>query len=123
MEAMEINATSAGCPCGARNVSASDYVAGWAPAPESAIGVRRTLLTSTFGPHRTSSGKTLTASSAGHGCSWRTAQGPAGYDRFMASPDRAASQRVLEDLCSEDRAWLEEQLVRYRDLLAYLREH
>ena len=41
----------------------------------------------------------------------------------MSSPDRAASQRVLEDLCAEDRAWLEEQLVRYRDLLAYLREH
>ncbi|MHB1928119.1 MAG: hypothetical protein ACYDEN_08245 [Acidimicrobiales bacterium] len=41
----------------------------------------------------------------------------------MATPDRAANQRVLEDLPEVDRAWLEEQLVRYRGLLEYLREH
>ncbi len=33
------------------------------------------------------------------------------------------SQAQLEDLSAEDRAWLEERLIEYRELLAYLRDH
>ncbi|HTX00413.1 MAG TPA: hypothetical protein VMD59_16665 [Acidimicrobiales bacterium] len=41
----------------------------------------------------------------------------------MAAFDRAADQRLLDELSELDRAWLEEQLERYRDLLEYLRDH
>jgi uncharacterized protein YcaQ len=41
----------------------------------------------------------------------------------VAALDRAADQRLLDELSELDRAWLEEQLERYRDLLEYLRDH
>lgn len=39
----------------------------------------------------------------------------------QVDPDRTA--KVLEDLPPEERAWLEEQLATYRELLTYLYDH
>jgi hypothetical protein len=33
------------------------------------------------------------------------------------------AEKVLEKLSAEDRRWLEEQLVFYREVLEYLRDH
>jgi hypothetical protein len=41
----------------------------------------------------------------------------------MSQAEHVAAERVLEDLPSEERAWLEEQLDTYRELLAYLHDH
>ena len=41
----------------------------------------------------------------------------------MSQAERIAAEKVLEDLASNERAWLEEQLDTYRELLAYLHEH
>jgi hypothetical protein len=41
----------------------------------------------------------------------------------VSQVDRDRSAKVLEDLPPEDRAWLEEQLVTYRELLAYLHDN
>jgi hypothetical protein len=37
--------------------------------------------------------------------------------------DRDRTAEGLEDLPPEERAWLEKQLTRYRDLLTYLHDH
>jgi hypothetical protein len=39
------------------------------------------------------------------------------------SQARRTSVEELEELDSEDRAWLEERLKEYRELLDYLRDH
>jgi hypothetical protein len=36
---------------------------------------------------------------------------------------RDRTTKVLEDLPPEERAWLEEQLATYRELLTYLHDH
>ena len=41
----------------------------------------------------------------------------------MSQVERVAAEKVLADLPSEERAWLEEQLVAYRELLTYLHDH
>jgi hypothetical protein len=41
----------------------------------------------------------------------------------VSQVDQARAAKVLEELPPEDRAWLEEQLVAYRELLAYLHDH
>lgn len=44
--------------------------------------------------------------------------------RLMSmSQGRRTSVEEVEELDSEDRAWLEERLKEYRELLAYLRDH
>jgi hypothetical protein len=47
-------------------------------------------------------------------------------DRYhcpVSQVDRERASKVFDDLSAEERVWLEEQLARYRDLLAYLHEH
>ncbi len=41
----------------------------------------------------------------------------------MSQVDRDRTAEVLEDLPPEERAWLEEQLATYRELLSYLHDH
>jgi len=41
----------------------------------------------------------------------------------VSQAEHTAADKVLADLPSEERAWLEEQLVTYRELLAYLHDH
>ena len=68
-------------------------------------------------------------------------RGRRGYDRPVATacarPEQGASARILEtvsqversvaeesvELAGEERAWLEERLREYRDLLLYLHDH
>lgn len=45
------------------------------------------------------------------------------YPRVVSQVDRDRTAKVLENLPPEDRAWLEEQLTTYRELLAYLHDH
>jgi hypothetical protein len=50
---------------------------------------------------------------------------PAGgrYSVGVSQVDRERSAKVADELPPEERAWLEEQLAIYRDLLAYLHDH
>ena len=41
----------------------------------------------------------------------------------MSQAEHIVAEKVLEDLAAEERAWLDEQLVTYQDLLAYLHDH
>jgi hypothetical protein len=41
----------------------------------------------------------------------------------VSHAERIAAEKVLEDLPSVERVWLKEQLVTYRELLAYLHDH
>lgn len=41
----------------------------------------------------------------------------------MSQVERVAAEKVLADLPSEERAWIEEQLVAYRELLTYLHDY
>jgi hypothetical protein len=41
----------------------------------------------------------------------------------VSPTEGAATEKVLEDLPVEERAWLEEQLDTYRELLGYLHDH
>lgn len=41
----------------------------------------------------------------------------------MSQVDRDRTAKVLEDLPPDERAWLEEQLATYRELLTYLHDH
>ena len=42
---------------------------------------------------------------------------------IVSRVERASVVEALAKLSVDDRAWLEEHLVEYRELLAYLREH
>jgi hypothetical protein len=46
-----------------------------------------------------------------------------GYSHGVSEVQRDAAQKPLDELPAEDRAWLEEQLARYRELLQYLHDH
>jgi len=37
--------------------------------------------------------------------------------------DRSVAQKAIENLGNEDRAWLQERLSEYRELLEYLHDH
>lgn len=41
----------------------------------------------------------------------------------MSEVDRDRTAKVLDDLSPEERAWVEEQLATYRELLTYLHDH
>jgi hypothetical protein len=41
----------------------------------------------------------------------------------VSQVDRDRTEKVLEELPREERAWLEEQLATYRELLTYLHDH
>jgi hypothetical protein len=41
----------------------------------------------------------------------------------VSQAERIEAEKVLEELPSEERAWLDEQLDIYRELLAYLHDH
>ena len=41
----------------------------------------------------------------------------------MSQSEPIVAEKVLEDLPGDERAWLDEQLDTYRDLLAYLHDH
>ncbi len=41
----------------------------------------------------------------------------------MSQAERIVAEKVLKDLPPEERAWLDEQVVTYRELLAYLHDH
>lgn len=41
----------------------------------------------------------------------------------MSQAERIAAEKLLRDLPSEERAWLDEQLAAYRELLVYLHDH
>ncbi len=41
----------------------------------------------------------------------------------MSQVDRDRTPKVLKDLSPEERAWLEEQLATYQELLTYLHDH
>ena len=41
----------------------------------------------------------------------------------VSQVDRDRTAKVLEDLPPEERAWLDEQLATYRELLSYLHDH
>ena len=43
--------------------------------------------------------------------------------QVVSQAEHIVAEKVLEDLPAEERAWLDEQLVIYRDLLAYLHDH
>lgn len=46
------------------------------------------------------------------------------YHVKVTQPERqAAAQSLVADLNDDDQAWLERQLVEYKELLEYLREH
>lgn len=45
------------------------------------------------------------------------------YSWTVSQIERAAAQKALQELTADDRAWLEERLVEYRELLDYLHEH
>lgn len=46
-----------------------------------------------------------------------------GILEVVSHVDRDGTAEVLEDLTPEERAWLEEQLATYRELLTYLHDH
>ena len=41
----------------------------------------------------------------------------------VSQVDRDVSEKVLDDLSADERAWLEERLETYRELLDYLHEN
>jgi len=45
------------------------------------------------------------------------------YPGGVSQAERIVAEKLLEDLPSEERAWLDEQVVTYRELLAYLHDH
>ena len=57
------------------------------------------------------------------GRSWLARRAANGNLEDVSQAERIAAEKVLQDLPSDDRAWLEEQLDTYRELLAYLHEH
>ena len=42
---------------------------------------------------------------------------------LVSQAERVAAEKLLRDLPSEERAWLDEQLATYRELLVYLHDH
>ena len=45
------------------------------------------------------------------------------YSGSVSQAERVAVEEALENLSAADRAWLEERLSEYRELLAYLHDH
>lgn len=45
------------------------------------------------------------------------------YPGGVSQVDRDRTAKVADELPPEERAWLEEQLTTYRELLAYLHDH
>jgi hypothetical protein len=58
----------------------------------------------------------------GLGAKWSPSIGSDGAIGVMTDASRA-TEKTIPALDAEDRAWLDEQLRRYTELLSYLREH